>query len=170
MAADWLKELIDTAGVSIVISGLPHVKRLYIDNNQLENRGLRGVMLSAYSWVKLVERNEFIDVINSCISNLEECGWKIDASPDLVARVAYYGCGGFIGRAVDFFKRIDTASKGRLILSEASLRSAFEAKFTVDWPQEPGDFHPFFNDVLLQKAHREAEDRARVSGGKGDLS
>lgn len=170
MVADWFKELIDMAGVSIVISGLTHVKRLYIDNNQLENRGLRGVTLSAYSWAKPVERAEFNLVVTACINHFKDNSWKVDAESDLIARVAYFGSGGYVGRAVDFLARIDTAGKGRKVLNEAALRAAFDSKFTVDWPQDPGDFRPFLDDLQLQKAHREATDRALVSGGKGGLT
>jgi hypothetical protein len=170
MVADWFKELIDMAGVSIVISGLTHVKRLYIDNNQLENRGLRGVTLSAYSWAKAEERREFNEVISACLSHFEENGWKVDISSDVLARVAYFGSGGYVGRACDLLARIDSTGKSRKVLNDAALFAAFNEKFTVDWPREPGDFRPFQDDVLLQKAHREAMARALVSGGKVGLT
>lgn len=167
MAADWIKELYDMSRVSCVISGLTHVQRLYVDNNQLENRGLRPVKLAAYSWANAGERREFNEVISACLSHFEENGWKVNISSDVIARVAYFGSGGYVGRACDFFARIDTTAKGCKVLTDAALCAAFDEKFTVDWPKEPGDFRPFQDDVLLQKAHREATDRALVSGGKG---
>lgn len=169
-AADWMKELYDESSMSIVLSGLPHVKRLYLDNNQLENRGLRAVMLTAYSWSKPPERDEFVSVVGACLEVFEESGWRIEAKADLIARVTYYGSGGYVGLAMDFFKRIDTASNGNLILSEASLQKAYNDKFTVDWPNEDGDFSIFYDDLLLQKAFREAGDRARASGRRGAQS
>lgn len=163
--ADWFKELGDLAGISVVISGLSHVSRMYSDNDQLENRGLTGITFYPYAWTTGKDRKEFEDVVLAGITHLKESGWKFDVTDDLVTKVAYYGGGGYVGKARDFLARIETISVKSKHVDLKILANAYQDKYRIDAHGNPVYFQSI-DDIMLQKAYQAKVERARSSGGR----
>lgn len=164
LTADWFKELGDQSGISVVLSGLSHVSRLYLDNDQLENRGLMGTTMYPYSWCVQSDRVEFENTINGGLNHMMENGWIQNIPTDLVTRVAYFGGGGYIGKAKDFLVRIEQLGLEHKRIDEVLLRRAFKDKYKCDFSGDPLKIK-FLDDVLLNAAHQKAKHRALMSGG-----
>lgn len=164
-AADWLKELFDQAGISIVIAGLTHVIRMYNDNDQLENRGLKGAHIHPYAWGVRVDRKEFQDMVAAAVALFEEHGWHLDVEVDLLTRVTYLGGGGYIGKARDFLARVDEIGRRRKRLDRELLSRVYKGKYGFDDKGDPLELRTI-DDVVLNGAHQAALQRA-VRSGRG---
>ena len=161
--ADWFKELGDLSSISVVLTGLSHVSRMYADNDQLENRGLVGARLFPYAWGVDADRVQYQDMVSSGLAHFQDNGWRIDVPPDLVTRFSYLGGGGYIGKARDFLVRIEELGGNRKLLSLDLLREAYNDKYRLDSSGDPFEFKSI-NDVLLNGAHQKALQRAIHSG------
>ena len=164
-AADWLKELFDQAGISIVIAGLTHVIRMYSDNDQLENRGLKGVHIQPYGWGAREDRKEFQDMVAAAVALFEEHGWHLDVEVDLLTRFTYLGGGGYIGKARDFLARVDEVGRNRKRLDRGLLSRVYKEKYGFDAKGDPLRLG-VIDDVMLNGAHQAALQRA-VRSGRG---
>lgn len=162
-AADWMKELLDEAGVSIVIAGLTHVTRMYSDNDQLENRGLKGAHMHPYSWSAREDRKEFQSMIGAAVAHFKDHAWHINVEIDLLSRVAYLGGGGYIGKTRDFLARVDEVGRRRRSLDQELLSRVYLEKYRLDAKGDPLKLGPI-DDVMLNRAHQLALQRAIHSG------
>lgn len=162
-AADWFKELGDLSGISVVVTGLSHVIRMYTDNDQLENRGLVGARINPYAWSVPEDREQFQNTVLAGIAHLKDHGWKIDVSADLLTRVTYLGGGGYIGKARDFLVRVEEVGNKLKRLDTKLLSRAYEDKYRLTAHGDPLKLQ-LINDVMLNGAHRTALDRALRSG------
>lgn len=161
--ADWFKELGDISRISVVVTGLTHVSRMYADNDQLENRGLVGARIHPYAWSVKADRDQFKNTINAAIAHMKVHGWSIDVDADLLTRVAYFGGGGYIGKARDFLVRIETIGNMHKKLDVALLSSAYKGKYALDSHGDP-TLLKTIDDVMLNGAHQKALQRAIKSG------
>lgn len=164
-SADWFKELGDLSNISVVLTGLSHVSRMYADNDQLENRGLVGARIFPYSWSVPADRKEYQETINAGMAHFHENGWRIEVSPDLLTRISYLGGGGYIGKARDLLVRIEEIGSDQKHLDVELLRRAYKDKYRLDSYGDPLTLKAI-DDVLLNGAHRKALERA-VHSGRG---
>lgn len=162
-AADWLKELHDQCRISSIIGGLPHVGRLYFDNDQLENRGLRPIRLEPYSWSNSSDQQQFRLTIAAGIEYLKEAGWALEIDLDRLTRLIYLGGGGYIGKARDFMARLDETGRSRKRLDAALVSRVYEHKYGFESKGDPMQIKTL-DDVMLNGAHRTALERALRSG------
>ncbi len=161
--ADWFKELGDISGISVVVTGLSHVSRMYADNDQLENRGLVGARINPYAWSVQADRDQFKNTISAGLIHMQEHGWSIDVETDFLTRIAYFGGGGYIGKARDFLVRIEESGNKRKQLDVNLLSLAFKNKYTLDSYGDP-TLLKTIDDVMLNGAHQKALQRALKSG------
>jgi hypothetical protein len=161
--ADWFKELGDLSGISVVVTGLTHVSRMYADNDQLENRGLVGARIHPYAWSVKSDRVEFQKTIRAGMALMEADGWTIGVEAEQLTRVAYFGGGGYIGKARDFLVRIETLGHKHKQLDATLLAKAYNSKYPPDSHGDPFGISPM-DDVTLNGAHRRALERATKSG------
>jgi hypothetical protein len=161
--ADWFKELGDISGISVVVTGLSHVSRMYSDNDQLENRGLVGARIHPYAWSVQGDRVEFQNTISAGLAHMLEHGWSIGVQADLLTRVAYFGGGGYIGKARDFLVRIEEIGNTHKKLDVKLLARAYKDKYRLDSHGDP-TLLKAIDDVMLNGAHQKALQRAIKSG------
>lgn len=162
-AADWFKELGDLSSISVVVAGLSHVIRMYTDNDQLENRGLVGARIYPYAWSVGDDRKQFQNMMLAGIAHMQEHGWQIDVEADLLTRVAYFGGGGYIGKARDFLVRLEEVGLKRKRLDRELLFRTYKDKYRLDEIGHPLELK-VIDDVILNGRHRGAVDRALRSG------
>lgn len=158
-AADWLKELYDQCRISSIIAGLPHVGRMYFDNDQLENRGLRPIKLEPYAWSDREDQKQYRQTIEAATAHLQENGWTIEVDIDRLTRVVYLGGGGYIGKARDFMARLDETGHARKRLDTKLISTAYKHKYGFDTKGDPMLLKAI-DDVMLHAAHQAALQRA----------
>lgn len=163
LTADWLKELVDQSGISVVVTGLSHVSRLYADNDQLENRGLVGARIDPYAWSNQSDRQQFRDTVSAGIAHMQDHGWTVSVEMDLLTRTIYLGGGGYIGKARDLLARMETLGNKQKLLDRKLLAKAYSDKYRRDAIGDPLLLKTI-DDVMLNGAHRKAMERALISG------
>ena len=163
--ADWIKELVDLSQISVVIAGLPHVARIYADNDQLANRGLVGITLYPYNWSVAADREQYVGMVTAAIENFEENGWSVDVDHDRLIRVAYLGGAGYIGKARDLCVRIEEIGSGKRALTLKLLSRAFRDKYQLNSTGDPTELAEI-RDELLNAAHRDALAKASYGWSK----
>lgn len=161
--ADWIKMLYELSKISLVIAGLPHVARIYLDNDQLENRGLVGTRIDAYAWSRQEERAEFAAMVEAAVAEMIEHGWVMEVEPDWLTRLAYLGSGGYIGKARDFMVRIEEMGAAKKRIYTKLCLDAYKSKFKVSSDMDPAKLK-ILDDILLNRAHQLALERALRSG------
>lgn len=161
--ADLFKQLVDLSRISVIVSGLPHVARMYSDNDQLENRGLVGAHIRPYAWSVIEDQQQFRDMMGAGLAHMEQHGWQIDVERELVIRYAYLGGGGYIGKARDFLTRIDDVGHTRRNLDLKLLHRAYTDKYRIGAAGGALKLN-VIDDVMLNGAHRSALERALRSG------
>lgn len=161
--ADWFKELGDISGISVVVTGLSHVSRMYADNDQLENRGLVGARINPYAWSVTGDKLQFENTISAATAHMQVHGWSIDVDVELLTRVAYFGGGGYVGKARDFLVRIEEIGNIHKKLDIVLLSRAYKDKYPLDSHGDP-TLLKTIDDVMLNGAHQKALQRALKSG------
>jgi len=161
--ADWFKELCELSKISLVIAGLPHVARIYLDNDQLENRGLVGTRIDAYAWSKKDEQEQFSATVEAAVAEMIEHGWVMEAELDWLTRLAYLGSGGYIGKARDFLVRIEEKGATKKRINTNLCLGAYKSKFKVSSDTDPAKLK-LLDDILLNRVHQLALERALRSG------
>jgi len=161
--ADWFKELGDLSSISVVVTGLSHVSRMYSDNDQLQNRGLVGAIIHPYAWSVPEDRVQFQNTISAGIAHMQDHGWSIGVETEFLTRVAYFGGGGYIGKARDLLVRIEEISDTRKQMDVKLLGRAYKDKYQLDSHGDP-TLLKTIDDVMLNGAHQKALQRALKSG------
>lgn len=151
--ADWLKELVELGKISLVLAGLPHVRQLLIDNEQLKRRALKPTVLRPYNWMDPSECVAFAQTVAAFAARFKECEWLVSVPmEELVPRA--YGCtGGLIGRLRDLFASAEHLGARDRNLSLQLLSRAYERSF--DRPQFDNPFEGEIpRDEVLNRAYQ----------------
>lgn len=143
---EWLKILIDTAGIPTVLAGLPESEVILRSNQQLRRRFAARVPLSAIGWQAKVDQHLFRDVLHAFDTqiNSERPLWGL-AEWDRVRRM-HYATNGLLG----YVTKIVISALEQLIenknteLDDAALQEAFTRCVWSDGIKELNPFHPDF--------------------------
>lgn len=94
---------------------------------------------------------------------MRDHGWTIGVETDLLTRVAYFGGGGYVGKARDFLVRIEEIADTSKHLDIKLLARAYKDKYPLDSHGDP-TLLKTIDDVMLNGAHQKALQRAIKSG------
>jgi|GEM_PF-6808447 len=154
LTADWIKEIVDVAMVSVVFSGLPHSRRLLTDNEQLEGRALRPIELNPYAWHIAEDRHAFHELVYAFAGHARASGWAIDMSNDMLVRATYMTGRGLVRPVRRLFERAVVLASASRVITNSVFATAFDHCF-----QESVSGNPFtlekITDEMLNAAHRQ---------------
>lgn len=107
-ASDWFKSLFDAARVSIVISGVPRLRRLLETNEQLRGRCQRPLELMPYRWDHVNERQIFAGCAQAFLRvfKAHACPVEPSINTDTLMRHLYAASAGNVGMLSNFFKAL----------------------------------------------------------------
>lgn len=126
--ADWLKILVDDAGVALVVAGLPSCKAVIEQNEQLAGRFLAPLVMPRFDWQLNESREEFIAILGAFHEALTPHFELPDLdSPEMAFR-CYYATGGLIGYLTKFLRQLvwNAQDKKQSVLSLADLQNAHD--------------------------------------------
>lgn len=107
VASDWFKDLQTNAKeIGIVLSGLPRLKRLLDNNEQLRNRTHKPVKLMPYRWDQEDERISFAGCVAAFLAEFTARGFQLDMSMNLLVRQCYAASAGHVGLLARFFMEL----------------------------------------------------------------
>ncbi|MEY8688726.1 MAG: TniB family NTP-binding protein [Leptothrix sp. (in: b-proteobacteria)] len=160
--ADWLKELLELSGISVVVAGLVHAERMLTDNEQLQSRANRSVELLPYAWYKPEDRQVFADLINQFAGHVRMKGYTLEMDEGLMVKAIYLSSGGLIRPVVRLFERAVLLRQSTRQLDLGVFAQAFEQCSTshLDDPFRASKI----SDEMLNTAHRMALELGAVHG------
>jgi hypothetical protein len=158
LTADWIKELFegdkDWDGVSVILSGLPHSRRLLQDNDQLESRAMRPIEVKSYAWHIEADRRAFKELVKAFSGNATESGWTISIPDDHLARAVYLAGRGLVRPVKRLFERaVLVTGKGGALTEQVFVR-AYDKCIPERLVGNPFELKQITDD-MLNAAHRQ---------------
>lgn len=145
-ASDWFKSLFDAARVSIVMSGVPRLRRLLESNEQLRGRCRRPLELMPYRWDRADERKIFAGCAQAFLKVFEghACPIQTSMNTDSLMRHLYAVSTGNIGLLSNYFKALAREVRA---LGPLDLHALQRASEHVNLPAH-GLLPPFSRDHM----------------------
>ncbi|NMG49312.1 AAA family ATPase [Azoarcus communis] len=145
-ASDWFKSLLDEARVSIVMSGVPRLRRLLDSNEQLRGRCKRPLELMPYYWSRNDERKLFAGCAQAFTKIFQDHGCPIQplVNTDTLMRHLYAVSVGNVGLLSNYFKALasQVSAPGPI-----NLQTLHRASTEVNLPAN-GMLQPFEQDSI----------------------
>jgi len=105
-AGDWFKQLMDEFQVSVVLSGIPKLERLFESNEQLRLRGAAIARFYPYSWMILPEQRQFAACVKAYTRKFDEYGVSFDVDLSSLVQNCFLVSGGLVGVLSKFMCRL----------------------------------------------------------------
>ncbi|CAJ0880340.1 TniB family NTP-binding protein [Ralstonia flatus] len=105
-ASDWLKTLMDTLNMTLILFGIPRLERLFAANEQLRNRAGPARIFLPYDATDVGQMTAY----HSCVANYARlfaaAGYPIDMPARVLTQQSYLLTGGLIGVLADFMREL----------------------------------------------------------------
>lgn len=119
-AGDWFKVLSDTLNITIVLTGVPRLERLFESNEQLRLRASARRTILPYDSREPDGLRAFAACVLTYAELFRDAGWSIEVKPNALVLNCYLLCGGLVG-VLSHFAR------------ELAARVAYEAPRALSW-------------------------------------
>ena len=113
-AGDMLKALSEEANLSIIVSGIPHLERLFQSNEQLRLRASPRRAFSPYKFDDVAHRKDFAQCVRTYADLFEKHGWPIAVEFTVLVKQCYLLCGGLIGILSAFMRELSIRKRDEL--------------------------------------------------------
>ncbi|HRD95740.1 MAG TPA: TniB family NTP-binding protein [Rubrivivax sp.] len=133
--ADWLKNLVGSTKVALVVSGLPSLQAVIDQNEQLAGRFMSPVQMPRFDWQDDAHREEWLAILGAFTEGI---GSKLDLPAldgDELALRMYFATGGLIGYLTKTLRQAvwDAEDAGR---KSIQLRDLAAAHSKAVWSRE----------------------------------
>lgn len=154
-AADWFKAVHDELNITLLLFGVPRLKRLFEANEQLRLRATACKEFRPYRWQADAERNAFATCVLTYAKLFEEAGWPIDMTREHLVGHCYLLSGGLIGIVAVFMQelaaRAEDMPPGPLSLADCQdVANSIEA---AGHPNHPAFANDRITSIELDQAH-----------------
>lgn len=105
-AGDWMKAVHDELNVSIVMSGVPRLRKLLEANEQLRLRASAPLEFRPYRWQVDDERKAFATCVLTFARLFEDAGWPFCLTREQLIGHCYLLSGGLIGVVASFMHEL----------------------------------------------------------------
>lgn len=112
-AADWFKDVCDLLGITVVLSGLPRLERLFQSNEQLRLRANARLELRPYRADDPVEMQAFAACVKTYADMFADAGWPIDVKLSVLTKHCYLLSGGLVGVLSMFMQNLAVFCAGQ---------------------------------------------------------
>jgi hypothetical protein len=146
--ADWLKILLDEAGLMVVIVGLPHSNALLMQNEQFRRRFAGRIRLPRFDWEVEESRMEFCALLEAFQNALGPFSLP-DLGNEEMAYRFFLATGGLTGYLVNVLRQVtwDAIDDNRKVIKLEHLEIAYE-KAVWEEEEKTGP-NPFTKKVPL---------------------
>ena len=154
-AADWLKELSDKAGVTILMFGVPRLERLFASNEQLRTRASTRREFRPYDARNPEQFRDFAVCVNTYAQLFQKHGYPIQMSIETLVQHCYLLSGGLIGilsRLMQELACLVGNEAPRELLFQDCARAS-EAVESTGHPNHPAFMKFQVSPVELTQAH-----------------
>ncbi len=148
--ADWLKEQVEEAKLSIVVVGLPRCLEVLKQNEQLRRRFGANLHVGAFRWHLKEERTSYRAFLQAVQDQIQDYTMPPLSDVDTAFRFHYasYGLIGYTMKIIRGAARIATAHPKR----EITMRTLAESFAANVWSERLDDPNPFIDSFDPHKA------------------
>lgn len=138
-AADWFKTLSDQLEMTVVMTGLPRLERLFNSNEQLRLRASKKSEFRPYDFRLPHDQMEFARCIRTYADMFERHGWPIGISLESLTKNCYLMSGGVIGMVSKFMQELANQLVGQepRALTLEDCRAALAETGSNEHPDSP---------------------------------
>lgn len=144
--ADWLKIVLDEAGVMVVVVGLPHSNAVLLQNEQLRGRFAARIRIPRFDWSEENLRLEYCAMLDAFGHALTPFSLPDIGSEEIAYRF-FLATGGLTGYVVKILRQAtwDAIDENRKVINLSHLESAYSDAI---WDEEitPGP-NPFSKKI-----------------------
>lgn len=125
-AADWLKNLVDEAGIMLVLVGLPYSISMLHLNKQLAGRSLAPIIIPTFDWHTKESRIEFCALLDAFKDAIDPFSVPDLGSEEMAFRF-YMASGGVIGHVAKLLRQTtwDVLDVGHTSITIEDLETGF---------------------------------------------
>jgi hypothetical protein len=105
-AGDWFKTLSDNLNITLVLTGVPRLERLFESNEQLRLRASARREFRPYDSRSAQEQRAFAACVRTYADLFEEAGWALDVPLNALVPQCYLLSGGLIGIVSRFMQEL----------------------------------------------------------------
>lgn len=96
-ACDWFKNTAESLGVTMILFGVPRLRKLFSSNEQLRARSSAEIVFWPYSISSTAEREAYAACVKTYIAMFEQSGWRISVPFNDIVCNSYLLSAGVIG-------------------------------------------------------------------------
>jgi hypothetical protein len=154
---DWLKLLLETTRVSVILAGLPRSQAVINQNEQLSRRFSGATYMRPFS----ISRPEDFQIFRGVLKQMhaELPAGSIELHNAEVARRFFYASEGIIDYVIKLLDRAVSSCRCGKSVGLEDLEKAFEQ---VIWPNAPKRLNPFSTNPLLRTLNERYEPFANL--------
>jgi hypothetical protein len=108
-AGDWFKTVMDQLNITIVLFGVPRLRKLFDSNEQLKGRAFSACQLYPYNFELDEELLAFASCIRTCADIFKAYGFSIEMRLESLVKNCYLLGGGSVGMAFRVMKELARA-------------------------------------------------------------
>lgn len=151
IVADWLKNLVESRKVALVVAGLPSCLDVVALNEQLEGRFISPVILPRFDWMNLEHRAEFIGIITEFHEQLSKHFDLPDLSTEEMAFRFHCASGGLMGYLTKTLRQVvwQAIDEGRKVIQLHHIAEAQQIAVKMGELENP--FSNSFSTAPTQK-------------------
>jgi Bacterial TniB protein len=123
-ASDWLKTLVDTLSMTLILFGIPRLERLFSANEQLCRRACPARNFLPYDACIADEMQAYVSCVLNYARLFSAAGYPVDVPPRVLVQQTYLLTGGLIGVLADFMRELagQMANKAPCAISYADCQ------------------------------------------------
>lgn len=140
-AADWFKAVHDELNITLILLGVPRLRRLFEANEQLRLRASACKEFRPYRWKDEDERRAFATCVLTYARMFEEAGWSLAMTREQLIGHCYLLSGGLIGIVAAFMQELAALTED-IPPSPLGLTHCQQAALAIETAGHPN--HPAF--------------------------
>lgn len=105
-AGDWFKSIADSLDMTLILFGVPRLRRLFESNEQLQLRASQMHEFRPYDYRIPVERNAFAQCVSGYTRAFETQGWSFELTQKQLVPNCYLLSGGLVGVLSRFMQEL----------------------------------------------------------------
>lgn len=154
-AADWFKTVSDEMSLTLVLTGLPRLERLFTSNDQLRLRASKKSEFRPYDFRLQPDQSEFARCVRTYADMVERHGWTFGISFEALVTNCYLMSGGAIGIVSKFMQEMATYLKPQTprTLTLEDCRNVVGVIETYEHPDSPAFTREAVTPFELHQVH-----------------
>lgn len=154
-AADWFKTASDQLGLTVVMTGLPRLERLFNSNEQLRLRASKKSEFRPYDFRVQQDQGEFARCVRTYADMFARHGWTFAISFEALVTNCYLMSGGAVGIVSKFMQDMATHLSGQepRTLTLTDCRHVVDGIGSNEHPDGPAFMREAISQFELNQAH-----------------